>query len=115
MSRAKRRFEERKRKLRKIGTIYRTWGRVEWDGKYLRLDWSHYWWYDGKEKPIKWWNSGTVTGMSETGHHRTWLHPLMLKPWRARCKQLQREIRVGHVDPDEALFPIYGRPWIYYW
>jgi hypothetical protein len=115
MSRARRRFEERKRKLKRINAIYRDWSRVKWDGKYLYRDWSHYWWFDQREKPIKWWRQENVSNMSEAGHHKSWLRPMMTRPWRINCKRVQRDITSGRIDPDEALFPIYGRPWIYYW
>jgi hypothetical protein len=114
MSRARRRFEERKRKLRKIDAVY-NWRYTNWDGKHIYADWSHYWFRPEKEKPIKWWKHSTWVAMSESGHHRTWQHPMMVKPWRTNCKQIQRDITAGRVDPDEVLFPVYCRPWVYYW
>ena len=114
--RAKRRFEERKRKLKLINEVY-DWGYTNWDGKYVYRDWSRHWifiWHSDIPKIVKWWRADNIR-MSESGHHRTWLHPMMTKPWRTQCKQLQRDLAAGRIDPDEALFPIYGRPWIYYW
>lgn len=114
MCRAKRRFEERKHKLKKINSIY-DWGRTDWDGKYIRRDWSYYWWFSGgKEEPIKWWKHSNFTCMSESGHS-AWVHDMMTKPYRAKSKMLQRSLAAGRIDPDEALFPVWGKPWIYYW
>lgn len=109
MSRARRRFEERKRKLKIINEIYYDWRSAEWDGKHLVWDWV---WR--RSKIIKWWREDGLR-MSESGHHRTWMHPLMVKPWRARCHHVERNLLLGRVDPDEVLFPVYCRPWIYYW
>lgn len=115
--RAKRRFEERKRKLRVLNRIYRDWGGgIRWDGKHLYRDWSR--WYgihNWTPDLIEWWEPESQRSMSERGHHKQWLNPMMKKPWRRRSHKVIHDLFVGRVDPDEVLFPVYGRPWIYYW
>lgn len=111
MSRARRRFEERKRKLQRINEVY-DWGHVHWDGKYVRRDWRHYWWFNGdKEKPIKYWKN---MRMGESGHS-SWVHCFMTKPHRTEASRLVRSIAAGRIEPDEGMFPVHGKPWIYFW
>ncbi len=108
--RAKRRFEERKRKLKRLDEVY-DWGHVTWDGKHLYRNWQHYWWFRHKEKPIKWWG---IIRMSESGHS-AWVHTFMTKPHRAEASRLTRSITAGRIEADAAIFPVHGKPWIYYW
>jgi hypothetical protein len=113
--RAKRRFEERKRKLKLLNEVY-DWGYVDWDGKHVYRDWSRHWifiWHKDQPKIVKWWREDNLR-MSESGHS-AWVHAMMTKPHRSQQKALERAITAGRIEPDEALFPIWGKPWIYYW
>lgn len=118
MSRAKRRFEERKRKLKKAKAMWIYYGYREssWAPSKLLLYWSlpEYLPHD-VYREVKLWRPWNNLVMSEAGRHRSWLHPMMVKPWRTNCNRLTRDLTAGRVDPDEVLYPIYCRPWIYYW
>jgi hypothetical protein len=104
--RARRRFEERKRRLQRINEIYNDWNNCRWDGKYI---YYNYWWR-GNTRVSYWHNMR----MGETGHS-AWVHTFMTKPHRTEANRLVRSITAGRIEPDEALFPVWGKPWIYYW
>lgn len=115
MSRAYRRFEERKRKLRRINEVYRDWSHTYWDGTRIYRDWSNHWLFlygqKDKSEPIKYWKN---MRMGESGHS-DWVHTFMTKPHRTAANRLVRSIAVGRIKPDEAMFPIHGKPWVYFW
>lgn len=113
MSRAYRRFEERKRRLKRINEVYK-WGYTDWDGKYIRRNWDRYYWcrIEGEiEPPIKYWKN---MRMGETGHS-AWVNTFMNRPARSMDKRLTKSIAAGRIEPDGAMFSIHGKPWIYYW
>ena len=34
---------------------------------------------------------------------------------RAEWKALREKIKTGHLDPDNTVYPLDKKPWIYYW
>lgn len=108
-------YQTKRKKLARIN-IMTKWGHTDWDGKVLYRDWSRHWLFDHGQRDVrivqKWWRNPLE--MSESGH-AAWKRVMMNRPHRAEKRRVEKDIVAGRVDPEEAVFPIWGKPFIYYW
>lgn len=69
--------------------------------------------------PLRWWKDNVDYWPSEFNRMgntpSSWNICYHTRPRRAAEKRLAYAIRVGRVDPEEALWPVSKKPHIYYW
>ena len=81
--------------------------------KPVRIDLDKYW--PGTTEWYELWHQPGKSHLGMMGSYPAWWdRTFHTRPWRAKSRQLEKAILRG-ADPDNAVWPIWGKPHIYYW